>query len=77
MSNENGLLARADIVNVAAILSLILLTVLMSANVYIVLRFSIDKEAAFKDVLLWILPILLNILATYGIVKNLTTRKPE
>ena len=62
-------LAKFDIVNFAAALALLLYTYLVYTHVVIAVT-STDPMTAYKDVLLWALPVLLNILATYGIIKS-------
>lgn len=62
-------LAKFDIVNFAAALALLLYAYLVYQHVVLAVM-STDPMAAYKDVLLWALPVLLNILATYGIIKG-------
>ena len=70
-----GLLARieqADIVNIAAVAAILLYLILVISHLVMAVQ-SPDPMEAMQDVLLWSIPILLNILATYGIVKSTNT----
>lgn len=61
-------ITKASIINFAAALALFIYVFLTWQHVVLAIMAE-DPLAAFKDVLLWSLPVLLNILATYGIVK--------
>lgn len=62
-------LAETSIVNFAAALALIIFLALASVHVSIAVQ-APDPLEAFKDVILWVLPVILNILATYGIIRS-------
>ena len=62
-------LEKFDIVNFAAALALLIYTYLVYQHVVLAVH-ATDPMTAYKDVLLWALPVLLNILATYGIIKS-------
>ena len=61
-------IAKTNIINFAAALALFLYVFLTWQHVVIAIQAE-DPMMAFKDVLLWTLPVLLNIMATYGILK--------
>lgn len=61
-------IGKATLINFAAALALFIYVFLTWTHVTIAVQAE-DPMAAFKDVLLWAVPILLNIMATYGIMK--------
>lgn len=60
-------IAEVNIVNFAAAVAIVMLIALASVHVAMAAQAE-DRLEAFKDVVLWVLPVLLNILATYGII---------
>lgn len=62
-------IGKATIINFAAVLALLIYTVMVSVHIVIAVQAEAPMEA-FKDVILWAMPILLNILATYGIMSK-------
>jgi len=59
---------KASLINFAAALAIFLYVFLTWTHVSIAVQ-QTEPMAAFKDVLLWSIPILLNIMSTYGIMK--------
>lgn len=68
LKNIKEAIAKTNIINFGAVLALIMWLVLTSVWLVLAVRSS-DPLIAIKDVVIWSGSILLNILATYGILE--------
>lgn len=68
LKEVKDVVAKANIINFAAGAAIFLFLFLAYTHMTMAAQAANPLEA-FKDVLLWVVPIILNILATYGIVK--------
>lgn len=61
--------ANITILNFAAVLALLIFTYMAFVHLTLAVQQD-DAMAAFKDVVLWVIPIILNMLATYGLIER-------
>lgn len=60
---------RVDVVNSAAVVAIVLFVYIVYRSLNVAAQAE-DPISATRDVVIWALPVILNILATYGIIKE-------